>query len=171
MGRKSSQEISIIRDLVKKIILDLKIESPARIMEVLNNEYNKKVSKPVLLKMVREIKNANLPQIVPENLELEYENHPEIIAINNRIKVLLEDFRTANTVAERCKISNQIDSAQETKLKLKKILKETEAVAERNVKIQYVVYFDGPTVAEKEKDKNGNKKEDVEKNTQENKQT
>ncbi len=159
MGRRSSQEISVIRDLIKKIMLELKIESPTNIMETLESKYNKKISKPILLRIVSEIKNANLTQEATSNLELEYENHPEIIEVNNRIKTLRNDFDKTESITERYRISSEINSAQETKLKLKKLLKETEVVSERGNKIQYTVYFDGPNVAKKESDENEKNKE------------
>jgi|GEM_PF-3017400 len=177
MGRRKLQEVSIIKDLIIRIITENNIDSPSVIVRKLKEEYGKNVSRNFVSDTVNEYKKSQTGYgILTENiynaegsevscvaiLEMEYENHPEIIKINNRIKTLQNDFDKTVSVTERCRISGQIDSAQETKLKLKKILKETEMMAEKSNKIQYVVYFDGPDVALKDDEKN-EKKETKEK--------
>jgi hypothetical protein len=165
MSRKSTQEMLIMEDLVIRIITEHQEKSPSQILKYLKEEYQTSISRPTLDKILTKLEKAELKteskDLYVPVLEMEYENHQEIIKINLRIKTLQEDFANAESVNDRCKISGQIDSAQETKLKLKKILKETDMIAEKSKKVQYEVYFDGPLIAKKGDDK-------VEKETKEN---
>ena len=162
MARKSVQEMKIMRDLIIRVMTEHQEKSPSRILKYLKEEYQTSISRTTLDRMLLEI-NGNKLETESEDLsvpispilELEYENHPEIIKINNRIKTLQNDFNNTESVSERCRISGQIDSAQETKLKLKKLLKETDMIAEKSKKIHYEVFFDGPKVAKKENDEIG----------------
>lgn len=142
MARRSKDDISAIEALIKKIMLENGETSPTKIAETLKDTYNKEVSKPTLLSIVSRLKNKTKPS----DLELEYETHPEIMKINNRIATLEKDFKSAESVSDRCKISSQIDSAQESKLKMKKTLRETEILTANSNKAQFIVKFGEPTV-------------------------
>ena len=60
MSRRSASEINEIKNLVKKIMLEENITSPAKVAEVLKEQYWKSVSKQTLLNMCSEIKNSGL---------------------------------------------------------------------------------------------------------------
>jgi len=150
MGRRSKEDISFIKTLIEKIIMEEKETSPAKIDIILKEKYNKEISKPTLLSIVSKIKEKTKSS----DLELEYENHPEIIKINGRIAALEKAFKSAEKSEDdtrMCKLNNEIDSAQESKLKMKKTLREIEIITSNSNKAQYVVKFGEPTVVKNTK--------------------
>ncbi|RPI86178.1 MAG: hypothetical protein EHM34_00340 [Nitrosopumilales archaeon] len=144
MARRSKDDIAAIESLIQKIMTEENETSPSKIGIILKDKYNKEVSKPTLLSIVSRFKNKKNQQ--PSDLELEFEDHPEIIKINSRIATLEKDFKSASSVSDRCKISSQIDSAQESKLKMKKTLRETEILTANSNKAQFIIKFGEPTV-------------------------
>jgi len=150
MARRSKEDIALIETLIKKIMMEENETSPSKIGVILKDKYNKEVSKPTLLAIVSRFKEKTKPS----DLELEYENHPEIIKINGRIAALEKAFRAAEKVEDdtrMCKLNNEIDSAQESKLKMKKTLREIEIITSNSEKAQYVVKFGEPTVVKNTK--------------------
>jgi hypothetical protein len=124
--------------------------SPSKIGEILEEKYNQSISKPTLLSIVSRIKEKTKSS----DLELEYENHPEIIKINGRIAALEKAFKSAEKSEDdsrMCKLNNEIDSAQESKLKMKKTLREIEIITSNSNKAQYIVKFGEPTVVKNTK--------------------
>jgi Zn-dependent oligopeptidase len=80
------------------------------------------------------------------DIALEYENNPEIVKINERIKKLESDFDNATTAADRQKFNAALNDTQESKLKLKKILREAEMLKRTSDKKTIVVTFGTPEV-------------------------
>jgi len=142
MARRSKEDIALIESLIKKIMLEENETSPSKIGIILKEKYNKDISKPTLLSIVSRFKDKTSPS----DLELEYEDHPEIKKINGRITMMEKDFKDAGSASDRCKISSQIDSAQESKLKMKKTLREIEIITANSNKAQYIIKFGEPTV-------------------------
>lgn len=147
MAKRSKEDMALIETLIKKIMLEENETSPTKIAVVLKEKYNKEVSKPTLLSICSRYKD----KATPSDLELEYEDHPEIKKINKRIEILEKDFKGAESVSDRCRVSSQIDSAQESKLKMKKTLRETEIITANSNKAQYIVKFGDPTITKKQK--------------------
>jgi hypothetical protein len=168
MGRRSSGEIIEIKEIIKKIILEEHVTSPARIAEILREQYWKTVSKQTLLNMCSEIKNAGLvttvehveetQEVTPieptmsattkKAIELEYDDNPEILKINERIKELEKEFNRAESTSDKCKLNSELCSAQKAKLEMKKILRETEMTRHNTEKKQYIVRFGEPKITE-----------------------
>jgi len=142
MAKRSKEDMALIESLIKKIMMEENETSPSKIAIILKEKYDKKVSKPTLLSMVSQFKDRTNPS----DLELEYENHPEIKKINGRITVLETDFKSADNVSDRCRLAGQIDSAQESKMKLKLEIKKREVITANSNKAQYMVRFGEPTV-------------------------
>ena len=171
MGRRSADEISQIKGLIKKIVLEEGVDSPSIVLRILNERYNINIAKQTLLKMCSEAKSLkNEPSVVEvgwndltppsvdspiitEESALEYEDNPEIIKINQRIKVLEKDFKDAVSVNERCKLSGQLDSAQKSKLDMKKTLREADLLKRSSTIAKYIVKFGEPTVIKIDDDK------------------
>lgn len=166
MGRRSVDEINYIKETIKKIMLNDGLTSPSMIEKVLKERYGLSVAKQTLLKMCDEVKITNsAPNVeiekqvdsdtetVGEENQLEYETHPDIMKINRRIAVLESDFKKAVSVNERCKLSGQLDSAQKSKLDMKKTLREADLLKRSSNISKYVVKFGEPTVIKKDNDK------------------
>ena len=174
MSRRSNSEINEIKAIVKKIMLEENITSPARIAEILKEQYWKTLSKQTLLNICTEIKNSGLVNKVEQTdtlpeltssepvttpigaatkkaIELEYDDNPEILKINERIKELEKEFNRAESTSDKCKLNSELCSAQKAKLEMKKILRETEMTRHNTEKKQYIVRFGEPTVTEKKK--------------------
>jgi hypothetical protein len=150
MGRRSKDDVALIKTLIEKIMLEENETSPSKIGEILEEKYNQSISKPTLLSIVSRIKEKTKSS----DLELEYENHPEIIKINGRIAALEKAFKSAEKSEDdsrMCKLNNEIDSAQESKLKMKKTLREIEIITSNSNKAQYIVKFGEPTVVKNTK--------------------
>jgi hypothetical protein len=142
--RKTKQEMLIMEDLIKRIMVEHDTDSPAVIKRYLQDDYQKNISKTKLLEICNKYKTK--PSISDSSdLTVEYEDHPEIISINQRIKVLEGDFKIASSISDKCRLSNQIDSARESKAKIKKILKETDLLTESKNKVQYIIKFGEPS--------------------------
>lgn len=142
MARRSKEDIALIESLIKKIMVEGNETSPSKIGVILKEKYNKDISKPTLLSIVSRFKERS----GSFDLELEYEDHPEIKKINGRITTMEKDFKDAESASDRCKISSQIDSAQESKLKMKKTLREIEIITANSNKAQYIIKFGEPVV-------------------------
>jgi len=143
MGRRSSEEIENIEKIIKKIKEEGET-SPTKIAKILKEQYGQEVSKQTLLNICS--KTASKENKQDADIELEYEDNPDIVKINERIKTLEKDFKDAVSVSDRCKLSGQLDSAQESKLKMKKILREAELLQRNSDKTQFIVKFGEPTV-------------------------
>jgi hypothetical protein len=155
MGRRSSEEIANIEKTIKKIKDETGETSPTKISKILKEQYGQEVSKQTLLNICSKT-NVVKEQGGTLGIELEYEDNPDIIKINERIKTLEKDFKNADSVSDRCKLSGQLDSAQESKLKMKKILREAELLQRNSDKTQFIVKFGEPTVI-----KNDNQKKTI----------
>lgn len=151
MGRRSTKEILYIESLVRKIKEEENETSPTEIGKILLEKYGKKVSKQTLLNMCSKAIPSSNGSNNDQDIELEYEDNPEIQKINERIQTLDSDFRNAVSVTDRCKLSNQLDSAQKSKLEMKKILREAEMLKRKTETALYIVKFGEPTVVKKEK--------------------
>jgi hypothetical protein len=64
---------------------------------------------------------------------------------------LKKEFKNAISIPDKCKLSGQIDSAQESKAKIKKILREADNIKQNTNAAKVNVYFDGPSVVESKK--------------------
>jgi len=177
MSRRSNSEINEIKAIVKKIMLEENITSPARIAEILKEQYWKTLSKQTLLNICTEIKNSGLVNKVEQTdtlpeltssepvttpigaatkkaIELEYDDNPEILKINERIKELEKEFNRAESTSDyrkKCKLNSELCSAQKAKLEMKKILRETEMTRHNTEKKQYIVTFGEPKVTDTKK--------------------
>jgi len=154
VGRRTIEQMEHLNNLIKKIMLDESTSSPAKINQILKEQYNENISKQSLLNIINSL-SASLTQTKSDTgnsvISLEYEGHPEIKEINTRIEVLKEDFKHAESVADKCKISNELNSTQESKLRMKKTLKEAEMLQRNSDKAQYIITFGEPKVIDKAK--------------------
>lgn len=144
MARRSNEEISSIKKLIEKIMIEDKETSPSKIEKILKDKYGQTISKQTLSNICSEID----PRIINKDsdLELEYENHPEIIKINERIKKLEKDFDTAESATDRNKYNSALNDTQESKLRLKKAIREVEILKKNSDKAQYIIKFGTPEV-------------------------
>ena len=130
-----------IISLIKKICEEHNTKSPTEVGRIARTIYNESISTKILTKYC----GQNVKQ------DSEFEDNPEIIEITSRIETLRDDFKKASSVADRCRLSGQLDSAQESKAKIKKLLREAEQIRRSSDKAQYIVKFGEPQVIEMKK--------------------
>jgi Zn-dependent oligopeptidase len=144
MSRRSKEEMQYIFNLIKKIKEENPSIGPMEIGKILHDKYNKNLSKQTLLDSCNMIQiRQNTPT---SNIELEYEDNPEIIKINERIAALEIDFKNAESATDRNKYNSALNDTQKSKLEMKKILREAEMLKKNSDKAQYIVKFGEPTV-------------------------
>jgi hypothetical protein len=143
MGRKSNEEMKILESMIKKIVEEHPEASSTEVAKILQDEYGKDISKPTLLGMMSHFK-AKMDS--SDDLELEYEDHPEIVRINERIATLEKDFKGADNISDRCKISGQLDSAQKTKMDIKLKIQTAKIEKMKSYQAKYIITFGEPTV-------------------------
>jgi len=145
--RRPKSEINVIKTHVKQILNEQPNASLATVDRLLQERHEKHVSDKTLASMVSEIKTEIAH--APDDSTIEYDDNPEIIEINLRIETLKKDFKNAESVSDRCKLSGQLDSAQKARLELKKILSEIQLNQNNVERKTYIIKFGEPQVIKK----------------------
>jgi len=146
MARRSNTEMNTIEDTAKKIIKDEKLDGPQDLQEKLKSRFGIDISKQTAIKLFGKYETQPMSPPSSTDIALEYENNPEIVKINERIKKLESDFDNATTASDRQKFNTALNDTQESKLKLKKILREAEMLKRTSDKKTIVVTFGIPDV-------------------------
>lgn len=152
MPRRSNAEMSSIENAIKQLMNEEHVDGPNKLKDRLKEKYGLDISKQTAFNLYGKYKNSittNTTGEVAQNtvgVELEYEDNPEIVKINERIKKLEKDFDNATSATDRQKFNAALNDTQESKLKLKKILREAEMLKRNSDKQQWTVTFGTPEV-------------------------
>jgi len=146
MSRRTNTEMNTIENATKQLILGGGIDGPQRLKDKLREIYTFDISKQTAQSLFDKYKTTSTSLVNNTDTGLEYEDNQEIIKINERIKKLEKDFDNATTASDRQKFNTALNDTQESKLKLKKILREAEMLKRTSDKKTIVVTFGTPEV-------------------------
>lgn len=146
MSRRTNAEMDMIENATKQLITNGEIGGPQELKDKLKERHSFDISKQTAQSLFDKYKIVSNESKVDLDTALEYENNPEIVKINERIKKLESDFDNATTASDRQKFNTALNDTQESKLKLKKILREADMLKRTSDKKTIVVKFGTPEV-------------------------
>lgn len=146
MARRSNEEMNTIENATKQLMTEEKIDGPQNLQDKLKEKCGIEISKQTALNLFDKYKNVVILPSSNIDVALEYEDNPEIIKINERIQKLEKDFDNAETATDRQKFNSALNDTQESKLKLKKILREAEMLKRTSDRKTIIVTFGTPEV-------------------------
>lgn len=146
MARRSNEEMNTIENATKKLMTEEQLDGPQKLQDKLKEKCGIEISKQTAQNLFDKYHNA--ATIAPSNTDiaLEYEDNPEIIKINERIRKLEKDFDNAETATDRQKFNSALNDTQESKLRMKKILREAEMLKRTSDRKTVIVTFGTPEV-------------------------
>jgi hypothetical protein len=144
MSRRTNAEMNTIENATKQLITDGGVDGPLALKDKLKERFSFDISKQTAQSLFDKYKTSVTPQLNDTDNGLEYEDNPEIVKINERIKKLEKDFDNATTASDRQKFNTALNDTQESKLKLKKILREADMLKRTSDRKTIVVTFGTP---------------------------
>jgi hypothetical protein len=138
--------MNTIENATKQLMTEEKLDGPQKLQDRLKEKCGIEISKQTALNLFDKYKTKSISIQNDTDVSLEYENNPEIVKINERIKKLEKDFDNATTASDRQKFNTALNDTQESKLKLKKILREAEMLKRTSDRKTVVVTFGTPEV-------------------------
>jgi uncharacterized UPF0160 family protein len=146
MSRRTNAEMGVIENATKQLMTEGDVGGPQGLKDKLKERFSFDISKQT----AQSLYDKYTPQVVSSINEtdngLEYEDNPEIIKINERIRKLEKDFDNATTASDRQKFNTALNDTQESKLKLKKILREADMLKRTSDKKTVIIKFGTPDV-------------------------
>lgn len=146
MSRRTNAEMNTIENATKQLIAEGDVGGPQGLQDKLRERFSFDISKQTAQSLFDKYKTFTTTTQSSTDVALEYEDNPEIVKINERIKKLEKDFDNSTTASDRQKFNTALNDTQESKLKLKKILREAEMLKRTSDKKTIVVTFGTPEV-------------------------
>jgi uncharacterized UPF0160 family protein len=146
MSRRTNAEMNTIENATKQLIAEGDVGGPQGLQDKLMERFSFDISKQTAQSLFDKYKTSVTPKLNDTDNGLEYEDNPEIVKINERIKKLETDFDNATTASDRQKFNTALNDTQESKLKLKKILREADMLKRTSDRKTIVVTFGIPDV-------------------------
>lgn len=146
MARRTNAVMNTIENAVKQLMTDGDISGPQVLQDKLRERFSFEISKQTVQSLFDKYKTPATPKLNDTDNGSEYEDNPEIVKINERIKKLETDFDNATTASDRQKFNTALNDTQESKLKLKKILREADMLKRTSDRKTIVVTFGTPEV-------------------------
>jgi len=151
MSRRTNAEMGVIENATKQLMTEGDVGGPQGLKDKLKERFSFDISKQTAQSLYDKYKTTPMSSVNNTDTGLEYEDNQEIIKINERIKKLEKDFDNATTASDRQKFNTALNDTQESKLKLKKILREADMLKRTSDKKTIVVTFGTPDVIQTDK--------------------
>lgn len=154
MGKRSREYKEEVKEFVRQLLKNKPDTTLAEINRQLEANNLPFTYRP-LIKVVNELKNEKpdteqLPATSPADSTVEYDSNPDVAKLNASLAVLEQDFKNTKSGDERRKIMTAICLARESKLRMQKTLRETEAVNMVKEQKTIIIKFGEPSVLDVE---------------------
>jgi len=147
--------MSVVKASVQQLV-NLGITKPSEIQAELKKQgFN--LSYPSLLRYISACSPGSTSQ-GNSITEKDYELNPEVVKLNSRLADLTSEYNKADNVLDKVRINSELNATQESKLRMIKTLKESDAINSKGEIKKINVIFGEPSVIDVKKLKKEAKK-------------